>query len=257
MGLDRILLAALVALAHGPLVGAGATLILACHAALLGIAAIARRAPLVHVLTLATLAAAMAVGPLRETIGVLPVVPLLVPLLLSTAVSHAMPGARLPHWFASGRIDRTSWALTVIVALLSAAALMVWARWTDNLGIGERMMRDAAQLPRPVLVMVGLPLFALLNAATEEGVYRGVLQTSLARAFARPSVVVILQALAFAAAHYLAGFPNGAAGYLMAAAYGVALGYLRLRTGGLAAPFVAHVIADLVIAYTLLAFGAR
>ena len=40
----------------------------------------------------------------------------------------------------------------------------------------------------------------------------------------------------------------------MASAYGVVLGWLRIRTGGLAAPFVVHVAADLVIAF-LVRFG--
>ncbi|MBN2089862.1 CPBP family intramembrane metalloprotease, partial [candidate division KSB1 bacterium] len=55
----------------------------------------------------------------------------------------------------------------------------------------------------------------------------------------------------FAAAHFTSGFPNGVIGYLMVLIYGTMLGYLKERTNGIFAPYIAHVIADLTIGYFL------
>ena len=63
--------------------------------------------------------------------------------------------------------------------------------------------------------------------------------------------VVTLQASAFAAAHVLLGFPNGRLGYLMVFVYGTMLGYLRVRSKGMLAPYLTHVLADLTIGYFL------
>jgi len=43
------------------------------------------------------------------------------------------------------------------------------------------------------------------------------------------------------------GFPRGVTGMVMASAYGVALGLLRLRSGGMATSCAAHVCADATI----------
>jgi hypothetical protein len=47
------------------------------------------------------------------------------------------------------------------------------------------------------------------------------------------------------------GFPNGWTGFAMVVVYGVLLGSICRRSGGLLAPWVAHVAADLTI-FTLL-----
>lgn len=252
---SRVLLLGLVALAHAPLVGADSRAVLALQLAVLGVAALARQSAVVHPALLAALVTTIAVAkPLRTTIGTLPIVPLLVPLLASTFVTGAISWAHSPkHLLQRGRIDVLSGALTLATAIVSAGALLLWASWTDNLGVGASMMQGATRVPIVPLVLLGIPLFAILNAATEEAVYRGVLQRALATTIPNVAVVVALQALAFAALHYQAGFPNGVIGYAMVTIYGSALGYLRHRTGGLAAPFLAHVLADLVIGYVLLA----
>ncbi|HYX72145.1 MAG TPA: CPBP family glutamic-type intramembrane protease, partial [Nitrososphaera sp.] len=58
---------------------------------------------------------------------------------------------------------------------------------------------------------------------------------------------VVIQAGSFAAFHYLAGFPNGVFGLAMVFVYGFMLGVLRRRSRGLLAPWIAHVLADIVI----------
>ena len=62
---------------------------------------------------------------------------------------------------------------------------------------------------------------------------------------------VLVQAAAFGLLH-LSGFPGGAVGVGLAAVYGVMLGVLRRRAGGLLAPYVAHVAADLTVFVLLL-----
>jgi membrane protease YdiL (CAAX protease family) len=243
-----------VGLAHAPILDVDSQATLGFHVVVLGVAAFTRQAAVLHPALVTTLMAAVpAIQPVRASIGALPVVPLLAPLALSTAVVYAVPWARLPQWVSRGSVDAISRVLTLAIALLSAAALIAWAAWTDSFGIGARMMQEAARWPVAVLVFIGIPLFALFNAATEEAVYRGVLQRALALSGGRVWPSIGLQALAFAALHYEAGFPNGGTGYVMVFLYGVALGYLRHRTGGLAAPILTHVLADLVIGYTLLA----
>lgn len=108
--------------------------------------------------------------------------------------------------------------------------------------------------PACAVLVFGVPAFAFFNALAEEGIYRGVLQGSLERAFgegAPPVIILATQATAYAAAHYRGGFPNGASGYLMTLAYGILLGYLRRRTNGMLSPCLAHFAADLVIGYIL------
>ena len=60
----------------------------------------------------------------------------------------------------------------------------------------------------------------------------------------KPAVAV--QALLFGLSH-LHGFPSGWLGVAMAATWGFALGVIRMRTGGLVIPYLAHVVANLTI----------
>lgn len=160
-------------------------------------------------------------------------------------------GRNLMRWFRRGRIDRVSALLTAVTIVVAAGALILWAENTADLGAGLAMARGLAQYPTPLVLGVVVPLFALLNAFAEEVVYRGVYQEALARVISHTWLVVPLQAAAFAALHFAAGFPNGVLGYLMVFVWGTVLGYLRWRTRGMLAPWMVHVGADLVIALYL------
>lgn len=94
-------------------------------------------------------------------------------------------------------------------------------------------------------------MFSTLNAFAEEVVYRGIFLEAALQARIIPIIAVLLQASAFAAIHFQAGFPNGFAGYFMTFVYGTALGILRYETKGILAPFITHIMADLVILYFL------
>ena len=108
------------------------------------------------------------------------------------------------------------------------------------------------QCPLWLLVPAAL-VFSLVNASFEEAVYRGVLQGALDTARLTAPAVLILQAVAFAAPHFQAGFPRRIGGLGLTFVYGVLLGELRRRAGGLAAPFITHVLTDAVIVTIVLA----
>jgi hypothetical protein len=182
----------------------------------------------------------------------LPATTFLVPFVVSTLLILPFPQARETlRWFKKGTIDRTTVLLIFLTGILSTFALITWAFWTNNLGVGEKMMGGFADLSLWLVAGVGIPLFALVNAFAEEVVYRGVAQQALASVFSSVTLVIALQASAFAAAHVRFGFPNGMVGYLMVGVYGGMLGYLRYRSEGMLAPYVTHVIADLTIGYFL------
>lgn len=210
----------------------------------------------VHAASLTTLTALLLATPvLAQSIGQLPVLPLLIPLLISSALVAASRATRATfEWVRWGQVSTSMWVFVGITGIGSAIGLILWAAWTDNLGVGVQMMESVAHIPQPVLVLGLIPVFAVFNAITEEAVFRGVLFTALARSSESPLLANVVQAAAFAAIHYVMGFPNGVIGYMLALVYGLLLGYLRDRTNGLLAPIVAHVIADLVIAYIVL-FG--
>lgn len=177
----------------------------------------------------------------------------LAPFLLSTVIILPFPQTREAlSWVKKGTVDRVSTILLGLTGILSVVALLIWAIWTDTLGIGTQLAQGiTSQYPLWFILVVGIPFFALVNAFAEEVVYRGVLQEALIQVFPQMPVVLVLQTSAFAAFHFAMGFPNGWVGYGMVFVWGLMLGYLRIRTGGMLIPYITHVIADLTIGYYL------
>jgi hypothetical protein len=95
----------------------------------------------------------------------------------------------------------------------------------------------------------------MVNAAVEEGAYRGVILHALDRSLGTGFAALLLQALAFGAIH-IRGFPRGWIGVGLACIYGLLMGVIRRRAGGMFAPWIAHVFTDVVIA-GILVFLAR
>ncbi|MFC1610054.1 type II CAAX prenyl endopeptidase Rce1 family protein [Myxococcota bacterium] len=217
---------------------------------MLAVALAARSWPIIHLALLFALTTV--VGP-WVPVGVLHVPAVGLALWFAVSVLLLVPfshGRATLGWLRLGEVDRVSAALLIVTAVVAGVALIVWARWTDELGAAVKMMAGVSHLPTWFVGLVGIPLFALLNAFSEEVVYRGIVQEALAQTMgARPAFVIAAQASVFAAAHFLVGFPNGVVGYLMVFVWGCVLGYLRRRTAGLLAPYVVHVAADLVIVY--------
>ena len=178
----------------------------------------------------------------------IPATPFLIPFLLSLVFILPFPKARATlSWARRGEVDRMTILLMGLTGVLSTVALIAWAFWTDNLGVGGKMVGSFVHYPLWQIVFLGIPIFALVNAFAEEVVYRGVAQEALCRTYQSGTIVIFLQAIAFAAAHVLYGFPNGLVGYAMVFVYGGMLGYLRFRTNGMLAPYITHVLADLTI----------
>lgn len=133
------------------------------------------------------------------------------------------------------------WVVLAVV-VLSAGALIAWARLADP----EAPPFVANLGDRPaVVVAAAIAGFSVVNAIAEEFLYRGVLQTELT-AHLGATTAVVVQAAAFGVAHW-SGFPSGWLGMLMSASYGLILGIVRHRTGGILVVFLAHIVADTTI----------
>lgn len=182
-----------------------------------------------------------------------PSLPFLIPFLLMVIIFLPFKKLRKElDWFRAGSMDRFTVGLTLLTGVVSTIALNLWGYWSDNMDRSISFATPFASQPKYVIFGLIVPIFAIVNAFSEEVIFRGVLQNSLDKIFGeRNWVTHVLQAAAFAIVHFAGGFPNGKIGYLMVFVYGLMLGYLRMRSKGMLAPYLAHVLADLTIGYFL------
>lgn len=160
----------------------------------------------------------------------------------AAAVCSVRPLRRSVAWLRFGRLDRQVLLVVAAVIVLSSAALVLYFHlFHPDL---DHLRPHFAGMSGAELLLAGI-LFSVLNATQEEVVFRGILMAGLEAEF-RPLTAMILQGLAFGAAHYH-GYPPGPVGVLLASIYGLMLGMLRNWTSGLAAPIIAHVFADATI----------
>lgn len=192
---------------------------------------------------------------LTSLLGILPkfLMSSIFPVAISLMIVAIFPSMRPSlTWLRRGKIDRTSWLLAAITVPISVLALLLWAQWSDFLGGGVENVKQIANLPKWMLFGLAIPFFALINAAAEELFYRGFIQEALLKTMSSFKAINALQALAFAAAHFYHGFPNGLLGFIMTFLWALVLGYLRQRTQGLLLSFLIHVVADAIIATVLI-----
>jgi membrane protease YdiL (CAAX protease family) len=160
-------------------------------------------------------------------------------LVVSVLVQRHIPQSSGPP-IKRGRIPLR---LTLFAGLVTPGALVGWVYFLEP---------DVSDLTKLIpeahigLLIFGGALFALVNAAFEEWVWRGLLQPALQVEFGL-AWAIALQALSFGLAHAY-GFPRGPVGVALAGTWAVILGVLRHRANGLLAPFLAHVVADATIA---------
>jgi len=141
-----------------------------------------------------------------------------------------------------GRLGAADIWMVACVVLTSASVLLVFFRVAPpRLGTGASLLTTLTPWS---LVIAGIA-FALLNALVEEVLFRGAVLHHLGEALGWWTAAVV-QALAFGMLH-LNGYPYGPLGVALAAVYGLILGAMRLRSGGLLAPWIAHVLTDIVI----------
>lgn len=183
-----------------------------------------------------------------DVFGVWPL-PGAVAVLAAWLLARRAPRGELWHsWLRRGHVTAELPWLVVVTVLVTAAALVLWQHLFDG-RLPQAYVDAAAGRPLWLLVTAGAG-FSLLNAAVEEAIFRGVLQTALERV-SGPGVAIVVQAVAFGILHVV-GVPTGLVGALMAGTWGALLGLMRWRTQGLLAPYVAHVAADGTIFVMLL-----
>lgn len=168
---------------------------------------------------------------------------LLIPLMIAAIAARIWRSeARLTLGWRSGDASTRLWLATFAISILAIIALVTWAElFRPNLETFRAMV------PRgDLLALISAALgFALLNATMEELIWRGGIQSWLVE-HTSIRLAILIQALSFGALHW-AGFPSGWSGVALATLYGVMLGWLRHATRGLAAPIIAHILADLTI----------
>jgi membrane protease YdiL (CAAX protease family) len=170
---------------------------------------------------------------------------LLVPLITYAAVVRILPVLRYStNWMKTGTMNPKIIRLIVAVSLLSGIVLVGWVTLT-NADI-EHYLAIMPKMPIWCYPLAGFG-FAVLNAAMEEAVFRGVVMDALDATFGDGHTSVGIQAILFGAYHYQAGFPNKASGFVLTLIYGILPGILRRLSGGMPAPLAAHIAADLTI----------
>jgi membrane protease YdiL (CAAX protease family) len=170
--------------------------------------------------------------------------PLVIILAIYGVVVLSSPWLRASSgWARRGHVDRTTWALVGGFVVASATALVVWRFWTDtDMTIYRPLVPDVPTWMLPA----GLFLFAVLNAAFEELIWRGVLMYAVESAVGPGYRAWLLQGIGFGIWHFQ-GFPRGWVGVGLAAIFALMMGALRIRSKGMLAPFIAHVFADVTI----------
>jgi hypothetical protein len=175
-------------------------------------------------------------------------------LLCYAAIVRGVPWLRgSATWARWGSFDATVCSLCTGAWLLAAVALLSWYLLLRP-NIADIVKLYVPALPLGVLITGGL-IFSMVNAAVEEGAYRGVFLHALDSTIGPGFAALLLQALAFGAIH-IRGFPRGWLGVGLACIYGLLMGLIRRRAGGMFAPWIAHVFTDVVIAGLVL-FLAR
>lgn len=170
----------------------------------------------------------------------------LLPLIAYAVIASFVPALRrsVASWLRPGRFGREEIIAAFSFVVVSSLALSIW-----YLLAGPDMRLYVRSLP--VMQVWMLPLaglgFAFTNAAMEEATFRGIIMQALDSAFGCSAASLVIQAVLFGLMHYLEGFPNGVWGVVMASVFGLMMGLLRRRAGGMLAPWAAHALTDLTI----------
>ena len=145
-------------------------------------------------------------------------------------------------WIRPGRLGVDIWLLVALIVVVSSGALLAWkAAIKPDLG---PCRANIPAMPFYLMPLAGVA-FALINSAVEEAIFRGVLLQALDSAVGPGIIPLVIQAVFFGWMHYSeGGCPKGLSGVAMASVYGLFLGYLRYRSRGMLAPWLAHAGTD-------------
>jgi len=176
------------------------------------------------------------------------------PVLIYLGIVLAVRGYRKHRtWIRLGRFDGITALLIAVVSLVSAAGLLGWVTLADpDLDLFLAWMPD---YPAMFLILGGMA-FALSNAFVEELIFRAVIWEALWGFMSRSLIAIAVQALLFGLWHWR-GFPGGPSGMALVFTWGMFLGWIRRRSGGMLAPFICHVCADLTIFGILYSLAQR
>jgi membrane protease YdiL (CAAX protease family) len=155
------------------------------------------------------------------------------------------PLRRTLGWLKVGRLDLVVLGWTAGIAVLSAVALVVFQLVVRPDLSGLRAHAPAIAFQYPFLFLI---TFSLVNALLEEIAFRGILLDALQSQIGLRWALLVLS-IVFGTGHMLGGYPPGIVGAVLAAIYGLMLGLLRVYSGGLAAAYFAHIVADAVIVW--------
>jgi membrane protease YdiL (CAAX protease family) len=238
-----LVLAAIVWLAAVGITSRGFTRVpsvaVAVIAALWLTAVLAKRIPAVNATLLCLL---MGLAALTGGFGVHPF-PLVGALCAYVVALLAYPSLHADSdWLHTGAWGRGAAVLALMVGLLPAAGVPLWRLLEGiDLGPGATLL---STLPWWALPVAGVTV-ALTIALVEEVAFRGLLLDAAWSAFGQRAALV-LQAVVFGLVHS-GSVLGGPWGIVLSGLYGYVLGVLRVRTRGMIAPFLAHLLADLVL----------
>lgn len=171
------------------------------------------------------------------------------PILLILA-AYGLPVAAAPRlrasvgWLKRGTLDKLTWGMTGVFAVVSALGVTAW-RFLAHPDLAAFRGFVPAGVPL-WLLPIGIVLYAALNALYEEVVWRGILTQSLEAAAGPGWGALLAQSLGFGLWHFH-GFPGGWLGVGLAGVFALLMGWLRHRSRGLLAPWLAHMAVDTTI----------
>lgn len=237
-----------------PRTPAGVLVAAAVWAALTLAAVLIRRPRVIHLTLLVGLGAVLKLAAPKLWPGLVPWLAALGLYLVVLQASSAL--RRTAEWARRGSLGPGVRWLVLAVIPVAAAALVLWAAAVGEAGLSEGArlaIRQTQGVPLWIVVPVGL-LFSCANAAVEEAFYRGVILQALLGTVGTVAAVT-LQAASFGLLH-TEGIPSGPVGVLLTTGYGLLLGFIRLKAGGLLAPWLAHVLADVTIVALIASYAA-
>lgn len=149
-----------------------------------------------------------------------------------------------------GEASRPTLMATFVITIGSSSALLAFHHLTHPDVSGYATVLPASKLGG---VIAASALFSVVNASCEEVIFRGIFFDALESQWGRYGAA-LGAALLFGLGH-LHGYPPGPLGATLAGVYGLCLGALRIMTGGLGLPVIAHVFADATICVIVVRSG--
>lgn len=159
------------------------------------------------------------------------------------AVVLSVPSLRSSlGWLRVGQFTPFLWTALAVLAILSVIGLILYFV-TIRPDLSHQPVIGSSRMNPAALFAVGIGI-AVLNAAVEESMYRGILMNALDAALGGGMLPIVLQAIAFGSFHFNSTEP-GVSGVLITALLGLVLGWLRRVGRGMLPPYIVHVLVDI------------